>query len=325
MLNIEHLMPGARRVIEEALGIQAGEQVTIVTDLDRSVSITTALADCARHSGAEVVIITMSPRDHGGIDPPPTVGAAIAASQAVIMQTSFATIHTDTLRRALARGVRVCEFWGITEDMMVRGGLTEDPAWLDRTSSRLADLMTRADQARLTTPDGTDLHLVLAGRKAIPVPSTARTSGIFCSLPAGESAIAPLEGKANGKVTKPYLVEHREIARPKERLNLYFQDGNLVQVQGGAEAQLLEKLIAENGSTARNLAEFAVGTNRQCRLDVGVREAKKAWGTAHIAIGDNRSIGGVVGSPLHIDFIMLRPTIWLDGREVVHDGNLQPA
>jgi leucyl aminopeptidase (aminopeptidase T) len=209
--------------------------------------------------------------------------------------------------------------------MMVRGGLTEDPAWLDRTSSRLADLMTRADQARLTTPDGTDLHLVLAGRKAIPVPSTARTSGIFCSLPAGESAIAPLEGKANGKVTKPYLVEHREIARPKERLNLYFQDGNLVQVQGGAEAQLLEKLIAEHGSTARNLAEFAVGTNRQCRLDVGVREAKKAWGTAHIAIGDNRSIGGVVGSPLHIDFIMLRPTIWLDGREVVHDGNLQPA
>ena len=323
MPNFAHLIPGAQRVIEEALGIQAGEHVTIVTDLDRPVSITMALSDCARHAGAEVVIVTMSPRDHGGIDPPPTVGAAIGASQAVIMQTSFATIHTDTLRRALARGVRVCEFWGITEEMMVQGGLTEDPAWLDRTSSRLADLMTRSDHARLTTSDGTDLHLELTGRKAIPIPSTARTPGSFCSLPAGESAIAPLEGKASGRVAQPYLVEHREIARPRERLDLYFQDGNLIQVEGGVEAQILGKLIAENGSTARNLAEFAIGTNRRCRLDVGIREAKKAWGTSHIAIGDNRSIGGVVGSPLHIDFIMLRPTIWLDGEEVVRDGNLQ--
>jgi leucyl aminopeptidase (aminopeptidase T) len=53
-----------------------------------------------------------------------------------------------------------------------------------------------------------------------------------------------------------------------------------------------------------------------------MREAKKAWGTAHVALGDNRSLGGTVESPLHIDFILLRPTVWLDGREVVRDGKL---
>lgn len=322
MTDIADLMPTDRGIVEDALGIQLGEQVTIVTDLDRPSSITTALASCARRAGSEVVVVTMAPRDHGGVDPPPAVGAAIGASQAVVMQTSFATIHTKTLRGAMARGVRICEFWGVTEEMMVRGGLTEDSVWLEETTRRLAERMSAARRARLTTPEGTDLSCELAGRTAIAIPSTARRPGTFCSLPAGESAMAPLEGTATGKVIQPYLVEHREIDRPREPLELYIREGNLVEIKGGVEAQRLEKLIRDSGPTARNMAELAIGTNRRCRLDVGIREAKKAWGTAHIAIGDNQSIGGVIESPLHIDFILLRPTVWLDGKEVVRDGKL---
>ncbi|MDI7258512.1 MAG: aminopeptidase [Thermodesulfobacteriota bacterium] len=264
----------------------------------------------------------MSPRNHGGVDPPPTVAGAMWASHVVIMQTSFATIHTRTARETLGRGGRICEFWGVTEDMMVRGGLTEDPAWLEKTSLRMAELMDQAREARLTTPDGTDLYVEVSGRKAIALASTARTPGSFCSLPAGESAIAPVEGTATGKIVGPYLVEHREIERPREPFELIIREGNVVKVIGGIEAQRLERLLAENSPSAQNIAEFAIGTNRRCRVDTGLREAKKAWGTAHIAIGDNQSIGGVVESPLHIDFILLQPTVWLDDREVVRDGKL---
>jgi leucyl aminopeptidase (aminopeptidase T) len=62
--------------------------------------------------------------------------------------------------------------------------------------------------------------------------------------------------------------------------------------------------------------------NRRCLLGVGIREAKKASGIPHVAIGDNRSIGGTVESSLHIDFILTRPTVWLDGQEVVREGKL---
>lgn len=312
----------ARRVVEEALGVKPGERVLIVTDFDRPPSITNALLESARRAGAEVVVASMSPRDHGGIDPPPAVGAAITASHAVVMQTSFATIHTRTLRGAMAQGVRICEFWGVTEEMMTRGGLTEDLVWLEEMSRRLAEKMSAAGRARLTTPEGTELTLDLSGRKAIAVASTARAPGTFCSLPAGEAAMAPLEGKATGKVIRPYLVEHRDIDRPREPLELHIREGRLVEIKGGGEAKRLEKLIDLGGPSARNLAEFAIGTNRRCRLDIGIREAKKAWGTAHVAIGDNRSIGGAVESSLHIDFILTRPTVWLDGQEVVRDGKL---
>ena len=109
----------ARRVVEEALGVKPGEQALIVTDFDRPPSITNALRDCARRAGAEVVVAAMAPRDHGGIDPPTSVGAAITASHAVVMQTSFATIHTKTLRGAMAQGVRICEFWGVTKPQAI--------------------------------------------------------------------------------------------------------------------------------------------------------------------------------------------------------------
>ncbi len=322
MSRIVDFMPTGRRIVEEILGVQPGEQVTLLTDGDRPATITDALASCLRYAGAEVTVITMSPRDHGGIDPPPPVGGALRASQVVLLQTSFATFHTRTIRETLAGGARACEFWGVTEDMMVRGGITEDPSWLEKTSRRVAELLTEAREARLTTPEGTELHIPLSGRKAIPLASTARTPGSFASLPAGEAAMAPVEGKAEGKIVKPYLVEHREIGRPRELLEIVIREGRAVKVSGGIEAQRLHSLLADSGPDAANFAEFALGTNRRCRVDVGMREAKKAWGTAHVALGDNRSLGGTVESPMHIDFILLRPTVWLDGREVVRDGKL---
>ena len=133
MSSIVDFMPTGRRIVEEILGVQSGEQATLLTDWDRPASITDALASCLRYAGAEVTVIAMSPRDHGGIDPPPPVGGALRASQVVLLQTSFATFHTRTIRETLAQGARVCEFWGVTEDLMVRGGITEDPAWLEKT------------------------------------------------------------------------------------------------------------------------------------------------------------------------------------------------
>jgi len=322
MLNIMEFMPTVRRIVEDTLGVQSGEQATIVTDLERPTTITTALASCMRYMGAEVIVVTMSPRDHGGIDPPPPVAGAMMASKVVVLQASFAMIHTRTVRETLLRGGRVCEFWGVTEEMMVRGALTEDPIWLERTTFRLTELMDKASEARLKTPNGTDLRFEISGRKAKALAGTARTPGSWCSLPHGESAISPIEGTATGKLVGPYLVEDREIGRPKEPYELIIREGNIVEVKGGIEAQSLERLLEKSGPSSRNIAELAIGTNRRARIETGLREAKKAWGTAHIGIGDNQSIGGVVESPLHIDHIVLQPTVWLDGQEVVHDGKL---
>jgi leucyl aminopeptidase (aminopeptidase T) len=323
MLSVKDLMPTARQIVEETLGVQPGELATIVTDFKCPKRVTMALARCLRHLGAEVTVVTMSPRDRGGIDPPVTVAGAMSASRVIVTQTSFGMFHTDTVRETLARGGRVCEFWGVTEDMMVRGGLTENPVWLEKTTRRLAELMDKASEARLETPNGTDLRIELKGRRALALAGTARSSGSWCSLPAGEAVVCPVEGSSHGKLVEPYLVEHRDIRRPREPLELTIRSGNVTEVKGGREAQRLRRLLDEIGPSARNIAEFALGTNRRCRIETGLREAKKTWGTAHVGIGDSKSLGGTVESPLHVDFVFVQPTVWLDEHEVVREGRLR--
>ena len=41
-----------------------------------------------------------------------------------------------------------------------------------------------------------------------------------------------------------------------------------------------------------------------------------------MAMGDNISLGGDVQSGLHIDIVILDPTVWLDGRKLLEKGRL---
>ncbi|HEY8417699.1 MAG TPA: hypothetical protein VIK93_06655 [Limnochordales bacterium] len=321
-MAVSQMIPTARRIVVDLLAVAPGERVCIVTDHERPREVTEALLSVIEYVGAEGVVVTMPPRDMGGVDPPPAVGAAMKASDVAIMQLSFSTVHTRTVREALAAGTRICELWGVTTDMMVRGGLTEDPAWVQRVTEEVSALLTNGRTLEMTTPDGSWLKVSLEGRSAISLAAGATRPGQFCSLPLGEAAIAPVEGTAEGVMTGPYLVEHRDIARPREPLTLRIEKGLVTAVEGGVEARRLAALLDQHGPTARNIAEVAVGTNRRSRVDVGLREAKKAWGTAHFAVGDSQSIGGTVESPLHIDFIFREPTVTVDGQCVVKDGRL---
>jgi leucyl aminopeptidase (aminopeptidase T) len=51
-------------------------------------------------------------------------------------------------------------------------------------------------------------------------------------------------------------------------------------------------------------------------------EDKKLLGTVHFALGDNRSLGGEVESSVHLDGLMLKPTVIADQEVVVENGKV---
>jgi len=316
------MAPVARRIAEQVLAIKPGDQVLIITDAERPPTITQALVSAVGAVAAETILLTMKARPMGGVEPPAIVAAAMQAADAVLLQTSYATFHTNAARTAMAKGVRVCDMWGFDEEMMLRGGITADYEEVERTSKRLAEILGRGKRARLTTPEGTDLTVSLEGRKPLTLYGMARRPGENCALPDGEAVVSPLEGSAEGVLVNPYTIEKREIAFPKEPVRIEVRGGKIVSVTGGSEAAFLEQVIEKAGETARNIAEFALGTNPQSTLGTKLREAKKAWGSAHIGIGDSKSIGGSVDSPLHIDLIFKNPTVTVDDTVLVKDGKV---
>ena len=285
----------------------------------------TQQANMVAAAGASPLVLRMLPHTVGGQEPAPPVAAAMQAADAVILQDTCALIHTDAFRAAAARGVRLVEMWGVTEEMMTRGGLLADYAEVARITNALAAQAQGVRQARLTTAAGTDLTVAVAGRPAIPLIGEALYAGSFASLPGGEVAIAPLEGTAAGVLVDPFLLERNDLGYRREPFRLEVKSGRVAAAHDGREAQAVMAMIEANGESAANIAEFAFGTNGWCRPYASLREAKKALGTAHVAIGDSRSIGGEVDGPIHMDMIFDHATVTFDGRPVLADGHLAVA
>ncbi len=310
----------AQRITQQVLAIKPKEKVCILSDTEQSQAIVETLAMAVRHAGGEPVVVTMLPTGMGGVEPPEIAAAAISASDAAILLVSNALTHTKAIRNALKKGGRICNLREVNEEMMTHGGVTADYLKIKKTTEKLKILLDDTKIGRLTTEEGTDVTVSLQGRKATALAGFATQPGEFSGLPDGEAAIAPLEGSAEGKIVNPYLVE--KIGLIRESFSLEIREGEVKDLKGGSEAIQLHELIIKTGKEAKNIGEFAIGTNPECRILSASRELKKRLGTAHIAVGDNLTLGGIVDCPLHLDLIFLRPTIELDGKVIVNKGKL---
>jgi leucyl aminopeptidase (aminopeptidase T) len=74
------------------------------------------------------------------------------------------------------------------------------------------------------------------------------------------------------------------------------------------------------GPMARNVAELGVGTNDRARITGTILEDEKILGTVHVAFGNNASMGGTVKVPFHLDGVILAPTLVVDDRFLLRDG-----
>ncbi len=314
------MAPTARRILEQVLAVRAGERLLIVTDFQRPRSITDLLTDIAVQYGVHPVVVIMPAREMGGEEPPASVAAAMREADALIIQTSHSMTHTNAERAALRAGARVCNIREVDEEMMVHGGMTADYQEVDRITRRGVALLSAAAGARVTTSEGTDLSLDLSGRPAFGLAGFAREPGQFSGLPDGEAAIAPVEGRTTGVVVNPYLIE--KIGRVTEPFRMEVAAGRIVRIEGGAQAANLNAILERKDPGGRNFAaELALGTNPACRLIPKSREVKKRLGQAHVALGDNLSLAGAVESAIHLDIILLGPTVVLDDRVVLEEGN----
>ena len=153
-----NMIPTARRLVEQVVAIKPGENVLLLTDSDRPESITEAIAHAVSSAGGTLAILYMPPHQIGGKEPPPHVGAAIYGSNVVILQTSFDLDHTDAVREALRKGVRLVDMWGWVEEMMVVGGALADYDKEIELAERVATVFPEPLKKTLFLQSGADAN-----------------------------------------------------------------------------------------------------------------------------------------------------------------------
>src|SRR5687767_15990602 len=105
----------------------------------------------------------MEPREVDGQEPPAPVAAALAAAQVFIAPTRRSLSHTRARKAATEAGARGATLPGVTEDMLARLMACDFPAMAER-SRRVAELLSAADDARVTCPRGSGMTFDLGGR-----------------------------------------------------------------------------------------------------------------------------------------------------------------
>src|SRR4029077_20204143 len=143
--------------------------------------------------------------------------------------------------------------------------------------------------------------------------------GAFGNLPCGEGFIAPLEGTGEGTLVVDGSIAG--VGRVEEPVTLTVRGGHLTEATGTAGAELLD-LLRAHGEDGTNVAELGIGTNEAAILTGNILEDEKILGTAHVAFGASAAIGGTVQVPVHLDCVVLRPIVEIDGATIVRAGEL---
>lgn len=305
------LKKAANTVVKNLLSIKKKEQTVIITDKPcREVAY--ALMNAAQKI-TDPVLVEIIPRHMHGEEPPTSVAGILKQCDVFIIPTSRSLTHTQARINACKRGARGATMPGITVAMMERT-LNADYRKIQKLTVRVAHLLSDARNAVIQTASGS-LELNLAGRKGHADTGIIKRPGDFSNLPAGEAYIAPLEVKSCGAITIDG--SFASIGLLEKSITINIDKGRMTRLRGNRQ---LSALFAKYGRRENTLCELGIGTNLEAKVTGNVLEDEKALGTVHVAFGNNLGFGGKNNGRIHLDGVVRRPDVWIDGTLIIKKG-----
>lgn len=321
---LSKIIHGARLIADHVMAVKPGEQVFIVADnLARTVLVGQAYYDAIASLGAVPSLGLMPAPEYNGQEPPLAIAAGMEAADVVLLvHEGHPLAHTDARQRAAELGKRVyITKTDIGANYLARDFTAEDLTAIRERTEKVARCFGYGSVARMTTPLGTDLTVDISGRPGIPLhPFLTALGGV---PDYAEATIAPNEGQSNGTV----VVDSHMIGwgfALREPLRVRVEAGRVVEVVGDTEnAERLRRIVFGSENADNCAAEFAIGTSHTVPDNV----TSERWlagrvGMTHIAFGRNNDIGGATWSKTHIDGVMQKATVTVDGVTILKDGKL---
>jgi leucyl aminopeptidase (aminopeptidase T) len=306
-----------RTVVRQCMGVSPGEDALVVCN-PVTEEIGALMRIEAQGDGADATLAVISERDSHAAEPPRAVAAAMAAADVVLAPTIQSLSHTAARKVASEAGVRIGTLPGVTEEMLTRL-MSDDLDEIRRRGWAIVSILNRGTDVHITCPQGSDLRFSLEGRHGIVDGGELSSRGAFGNLPCGEGFIAPIEDSGEGVLIVDGSIAGVGLLDTPTRLTI--RGGHLVEATGEDGGALLD-LLSAHGEDGTGIAELGIGTNEEAILTGNILEDEKILGTAHIAFGASAAIGGTVQVPVHLDCVLLEPTVEIDGEAILTGGEL---
>jgi leucyl aminopeptidase (aminopeptidase T)/predicted transcriptional regulator len=206
--------------------------------------------------------------------------------------------------------------------------LDTDYRELEQRGERLSAVLTGGSQVHITSPGGTDLTFSVEGREVFIDDGIISDWEVehgrgWGHLPAGKVIVAPVAGTANGVLVSD-MTDYFGVRIGGTRIE--FRDGEVLAAKAEHNDELLQLVLSEGRGDVRKLGGFEIGMNPEIMEPIGYSVwDSKSYGDATLWIGDNTLIGGQNKASLSWGFMVVKPTVSLDGRIVLEErGFMNP-
>jgi leucyl aminopeptidase (aminopeptidase T) len=307
-------------IINKNLAVKRDERLAIVYDHSKS-KLAKRFETVASMYIDNVEMVKIKSSKVNGQEPSAKDAKIFLEHDVLILLTSRSLSHTKARRKCTDKGIRIASMPGITSSVL-RRSIDIDYDRLKDEIKKLGRILNRGKKIRVFTKLGTDIEFGIDKRKAHGMSAGIyNRKGRWGNLPEGEVFIAPVEGSATG-----HFVVDGSIAgfgKMQHPLIFFVEEGRVIRVTDGKKPPKIEEMLDKFGSKARNIAEFGIGLNKKAKISGIVLEDEKAYGSCHIALGNNIGFGGKTDVPLHIDCVIMKPDIYVDNKIVISKGKLK--
>jgi aminopeptidase len=237
----------------------------------------------------------------------------------------YSITHTRFTRLLRKTGCRIASMPMLTQSVL-EGPMRANWDDVAKTTQRVYDGLLRCSHLHLTCPAGTDLTVEIGAPELVHKDTgLLRDWGALGNLPAGEAYLVPKAGSASGTLVLTSGPERPQVTPTVAAI----EDGQVAFFKNETEySQLLEEKF-QRDFRFRHFAEVGIGTNPLAKDVSSMIEGEKIQGTVHVALGDDKSMGGQTEASEHWDHILVG--VSLEGRlrsggriEFIKNGVLLP-
>ncbi|WP_371802814.1 hypothetical protein [Candidatus Lokiarchaeum ossiferum] len=291
-------------------------------------------------SESEVNLIKYPATFQSGKEIPLNVIEMMKSHNIFVALTTYSLTHTDGILEACNNGARGASMPGFTPDMFeVSRPMASDhdkmrvlgEKYINEIIKAKEEDTERQCQVKIQDQSKNCLEFDILGNKR----HFRHNFGLFHkpgmsgNLPAGDIHISPdIQENAFGRISIPRV--WTKFCHPEsEFLTLIFDHGCVSAIEG-AKDSLMEFLGFKEGNRSpateelklsrRNLAEFGIGLNPFATKHDSLLEAQKILGTCYIGLGTSDTLGGVVKSDTHLNFVIPGANLFINDKQIITNG-----
>jgi len=333
--RINEMILGARNCLVKWGNIKAGESVLVVTDANVDPQLIEALATAAASEGATVLkmIMPTPPIEHQ--EPPRAVGEAMKHVDLAAICCSKLSVQNQTSLEAQKCGTRIMGI-GPSAEAMASPGAKFPPEIIFELATRISKQWSAGKKIRVTCERGTDLqadinpdHVIGYEGAGAPLGTRFKKGAdrrgriAFWEGGFGTVGLWP-EWTTNGVAYFDALQGFDYRLDPP--FKIVVKDGGVVDL-GGRPEQIayFNNLREVFGPDFAHIGEIMIGLNPFTSLDFSDSshlQAHRRAGTVHVAFGNSVDDHRRVKPGIHVDNLIIKPTISIDDDICVDQGHL---